>query len=513
MKASKPKANGRRRAGYAVAAILVVLGLGYLLWNPTETFGSLATATRRVAPAAFARDNTATAGSVNVCVFLIDTLRADRVGAYGYDRRPTSPHMDALAQTGVVFEQAYAAAPWTLPSVASLMTSQFPCEHGLVATRQALAAHVETLPQLLQGLGFTTIGLYANTMVAPGFGFGRGYDFYRESICNEGPQVAEARRLYAGRPFFLYVHNYEPHNPEYYAPPYTPGFRDVPQDVRDRMSRCYRAYRASVWGDYEAGQPPGTTDVRAVQETNVQAFAEMLDDYNELYDAAVRVADARLGSVIATLKQRGEWDNTLFILLADHGEELHDHGGWSHDQSVYEELVRVPLIVKFPQNAYAGTRVSDVVSLVDVLPTILDVLRKTDRATQARGTSLMPLVEGLVRVPETEVVIPAMRHNAMSNSPYWQERSGDVNVVVRQGQWKAIWNVRKSTIELYNLASDPHEQHDVAAEQPERAAVLRQAAEHWHKACGDRAAAAQNVQANELDEETIRRLRTLGYVQ
>jgi arylsulfatase A-like enzyme len=239
----------------------------------------------------------------------------------------------------------------------------------------------------------------------------------------------------------------------------------------------------------------------------------MLDDYNELYDAAVRKADDRMGSVIDALKQRGEWDNTLFILLSDHGEEMYDHGGWSHDQSVYEEMVRVPLIVKFPRNQYAGTRVREVVSLVDVMPTVLDVIGQADRPTEARGASLRPLIERPGRQPAGAMVVPSMRHNVMSTYPYWQERIGDLNVVVRQDEWKAIWNVEKTSTELYDLSTDPHEQHNVAAEHPERAEAMRQAAEQWHAACDNRAAALPNVQANELDEETIRRLRTLGYME
>ncbi|UCG33485.1 MAG: sulfatase [Phycisphaerales bacterium] len=501
------------RAGYMVMAIVAVaLGLVFLLRDPAAIHGNLASVARSVAPAAFATDNTATAGDVNVCIFLIDTLRADRLNVYGYDRHVTSPHMDALARSGVVFEQAYSPAPWTLPSVASLMTSQFPCEHGLVETRQAFAEHVETLPEHLKSIGFTTIGLYANTMVSPAFGFGEGYDFYCESLYNEGAQIAEARRLYAGRPFFLYVHNYEPHNPEYFAPAHTPGFRDVPLSVRARMSQHYRKYRAAVWGDYEAGRPAGSTDVRSVQAEHVQAFVRMLDDYNELYDAAVRKADDRMGSVIDALKRRGEWNSTLFILLSDHGEEMYDHGGWSHDQSVYEEMVRVPLIVKFPRNQYAGTRVREVVSLVDVMPTVLDVIGQADRPTEARGASLRPLIETRGRQPAGAMVVPAMRHNVMSTYPYWQERIGDLNVVVRQDEWKAIWNVEKASTELYDLSTDPREQRNVAAEHPERAEAMRRTAEQWYTACGNRAAASPNVQPNELDEETIRRLRTLGYM-
>jgi len=468
---------------------------------------------RAVAAGSRGPDNTAAAGNVNVVIFVIDTLRADRLNAYGYERRATSPNIDALAEEGVLFEQAYAAAPWTLPSVASLMTSRFACEHGVLSTRQRFATGVDTLPQILKRLGFTTIGLYANAIVGPGLGFDGGYDFYRESFTNEGRQVKVAREMYPGRPFFLYVHNLEPHNPEFFAPPHTPGFRDVPDAVRKQIAEHYKQYRTATWLDFNAGRTPGTTSVAPIQDEHVRGLAALKRDYNELYDACVRLADKRVGSVIRALKTRGEWDDTLFILVSDHGEEMHEHGGWSHDQSVYEELVRVPLIIRFPGGRYGGRRVKDLVSLVDVMPTVLDTLGNSGLASDVRGGSLIPLIRGEASRDDQLFYVPSIRHNVMSFYQPWKEQRGDINVVIRRGAWKGIWNVEHDTFELYDLRSDTGEQRDVAPVHPELAAAMREHAAAWYKTCADSANEGQlATEADELDEQTLRNLRVLGYV-
>ena len=235
------------------------------------------------------------------------------------------------------------------------------------------------------------------------------------------------------------------------------------------------------------------------------------EDYSELYDASVRLADARLGSVIAALKERGEWDNTLFVLLADHGEELGEHGGWSHDQSVYEELLHVPLVVRFPGGRYGGQRVSEVVSLVDVMPTVLAALERPALAVGTRGRDLMPVVRGEAWA-SGEFFVPAVRWNLMSTYARWQRERGDMNVVVRSGAWKGIWNADLDTFELYDLDTDPGELVNVAERQPERVAAMREHVTARYADCGA-AADEQAGSAGKLGEEALRNLRALGYVE
>lgn len=445
----------------------------------------------------------------NVVIFIIDTLRADRLGIYGYDAHDNSPNIDALAAESVVFERAYAAAPWTLPSVASLMTSRFVCEHGVTDTRCKLPEDVSTLPERLQNAGYTTIGVYANSMVAPEFGFGRGYDFYQVSFTNEAEQANKALDLNPGEPFFLYVHNIEPHNPEFFAPEHTPGYRDVGKAVRDRIAAGYKGYRIATWEDYEAGRSQGTPDAARRQTQNMNRLVALQDDYEELYDAGVRLADRRLGSVVSALKQRGGWDNTLFIFLSDHGEEFHEHGGWSHDQSVYEELIHVPLLVRFPHGQHGGKRVADIVTLLDVMPTVLNVTGAADNDPGARGVSLTPIIGGGLR-SDARFFVPTVRLNTMSHYAPFPLPRGDDSVVVRQNDWKGIWHADIDALELYDLAADPREQREIAAPNPELAAAMQDFARQFRNACNS--SATPSRRAAPLDEQTLRNLRSLGYI-
>ncbi len=447
----------------------------------------------------------------NVVIFMIDTLRADRLGIYGYDRRPTSPRIDELAREAVVFEQACAPSPWTLPTVVSLMTSTFPCEHGTLNDRHMLSKQLMPLAERMQRLRYTTLGLYSNPFAGPDYGLDRGFNVLQPDRNSGGEKVGRLLGTYPNKPLFLYIHNIEPHTPHHYAPKHTDGFRDIPREIRRDIKKNYVGYRSLTRIDFFENQPLGTTDNTQEQDRRMAALTSRLDDYNELYDAAVRLADTRVGTVIDELKRRGYWENTLFILLSDHGEEMNEHGGWLHDQSVYEELVHVPLIVRFPRGQYAGRRVQSVVTLVDVLPTIFDFLKQPRFASGARGRSLMPLVRGESSAEDEDFLIASMRINTKKYYRPRKESRGDINLVVRHGNWKGIWNVEPKTLELYNLASDPGEQHDVSSENTEMSLVMKLFARQYHEKCRERSANPPE-RTIQLDDETLEKLRSLGYV-
>ena len=445
----------------------------------------------------------------NIVLFVVDTLRADRLQPYGYPR-PTSPRLLELADEAVVFEQASAAAPWTLPSMASVMTGRLPSAHALNSTRQSLPAAQRTLAEELRSAGYTTIGLYGNSMVAPEFGFGRGYDFYQVSFQNTGVQVDHALNLNPGRPFFLYVHNLEPHNPEFFAPPHSDGFRDVGPDVRRKIAAYYKAYRIATWEDYEARRASGSPQAAVRQQRQVELLASLRDDYEELYDAAVRLADERVGDMIDTLRARGVWDDALVIFLSDHGEEFNERGGWSHDQSVYQELLHVPLIVKFPQGRFAGTRIAEPVSLVDVYPTVAEWLSR--RAPDSLdGRSLLPALAQQPVRPLDAPFVAAVRRNVMSRYAVFADDRGDTNVVVRHGCWKGVWHADLDRFEGFDLCADPLELNPLepsGAWADAAAALLDAARCVWESRFGD-----DEGGAAQMSDDTLRNLRAIGYVQ
>jgi len=448
----------------------------------------------------------------NVVIFLIDTLRADRLGAYGHTKA-TSPHIDALAREGLLFEQAYAPAPWTLPTVVSLFTSTFPCEHGVLVDGQRAAPSMVTLALRLKSAGFVTASFHANPYAGPASGMDAGFDDVELVEAVTGAMVEEWLATCGDKPFFLYIHNIEPHDPFVAPQRLIEQFGEVsPEQCREIGTRLLD-YRTLTRVDFKLGNPLGTTDNTEEQVAALERIAEFRSEIDVLYDAAVRFSDERVGQVVHALKQYGFWDNTLFLLLADHGEELGEHGGWQHDQSVYEELVHVPLIVRRPRSVGAGGRINSVVSLVDVMPTILDFAGLTEGCSNCSGVSLRPFWSAVPVRDETTVSIPSMRWNRKKYFRPHKERRGDLNVVVRMGEWKGIFNAESRTLELYDLGEDGREQRDLAAQHPELVEAFRLDAREWLNACAERAKGNAAPLTGTLNEAQLERLKSLGYVE
>ena len=445
----------------------------------------------------------------SVVLFLIDTLRADRVGAYGYPR-PTTPNLDALAAEGVVFEQAYAPAPWTLPSVVSLLTATPPCEHGVVVDGLRVSPALPTLAESLRDAGLVTASFFANEYAGPSSGLTRGFETTHYAEHAEPARIDAWLETIGERPFLLYVHNVEPHDP-YTAPQsMVAEFGTVAPRARERVNELSRQYRRLTRADWSAGRSPGASDNSAAQQQALDSLARLGPALSTLYDADVRLADERLGGVVEVLRRRGRLDRTLFVVLSDHGEELGEHGGFQHDQSLYEELVRVPLVMRFPGAAHAGTRVREPVSLLDVAPTVAEALGLPP--LPGRGRSLLPALAEADAAPSPGTATPlAFRDNRKKFFAPWARSRGDQNLALREGRWKAVWNAGPATLELYDLRHDPAERRDRSADDPARAERLGRQARGWIDACRRRGEGRRPSPAPDLDAEARARLRALGY--
>lgn len=446
---------------------------------------------------------------IHVVLFLIDTLRADRLGAYGYDK-PTTPNIDALAKESVLFEHALATEGWTLPSVPSIFTSTFACEHNLIIDRMQLSAELLTLPQRLQAAGYYTTSFYANPYLGAVTGLSRGFDIARRMPFADGETVgAWLKERPSDRPYFLYLHNLEPHDPWKTPARYVKRFGEVTPAESRRISRLMLKYKPLMRADWKGERGLGATDNTKLQDSYLEQLHQLLDQHLILYDASVHLADERLGSAIAALKAAGQWQRTLFILVADHGEEFNDHGAYIHGQSLYQELIHVPLLIKLPDAAHAGQRVAHPVSLVDLMPTIMDVLGRPDLLHGARGTSLMPLVRGEKQPVADEIIVTSVRINIKKFYKPWAETRGNTNVAMRMADWKGIWNKDHDTIELYNLADDPGEQRNRAADRHELAQRMREHATRFFAEC---AACQKPTKPVEMSDSDRRELEALGYI-
>jgi arylsulfatase A-like enzyme len=366
----------------------------------------------------------------------------------------------------------------------------------------------ETIPTLAEGLekaGYATASAYGNPYAGPMSGLDRGFFLAEFRVGSRAQTVQQTLDGLGGSSFFLYLHNEEPHDP-YSEKLFIPEYQ-VSDTTRTTVNKQLQKLRELGRTDFVAGRVLGETQNGARQARRMEALRERREDIHMLYAKDVAIADHRVGSVVAELKRRGVWEETLFILVSDHGEEFDEHGGWQHDQSAYEELMRVPLMIHFPEGRFAGERIEAAVSLVDVVPTLADVLDQPALAEHARGVSLLPLLRG-----ETAGNEPRVTGMRINRKKYYQpnrERRGDVNIVVRERSWKAIYNADLDTIELYDLATDPVEQQDRSASEPARADAMKARARTWGRACARTAAPAEG--SGGVTPEEAAQLRALGY--
>jgi arylsulfatase A-like enzyme len=441
----------------------------------------------------------------NVLIWTIDALRRDYVGLYGC-RRGTTPFLDELAKECVVFDDAYAQSCWTKPSVAAMLTGLYPGQLGTLELERLPSAAV-TLPEMLGAAGYATAAFLTMDVIArPVFNFDQGYDLFKE----EGPCHGELVRtdLLAWldqerpAPFFAHVHTFEVHAPY-----------NAPGSYLDRFVDHYKGRLPSL-GDLTPADIGNRANLSPLSDADVEFVRAR-------YAGKVLYADAVLQRLVAALKERGLWDDLLFIALADHGEEFGEHGKWSHHQDMYPESVRIPLLIKLPGGRLAGTRVAAPASHVDIVPTVLSMagvpapqgLIGTDLfGGAATGPAAVhrPHVahfweEGVDPEPEPHP-IPTVRHFAVATAGMYYMRSEWIVPVIDE---QSPIRVPEGSVEehLFMLADDPGAQRDVLSAHQKDADRLRDALKKY--------LAAPAVPADgktELDKKTLDGLKQLGYL-
>jgi arylsulfatase A-like enzyme len=416
-------------------------------------------------------------GRPNIILILVDTLRRDRLTAYGY-RRETSPEIGRrLAAAGTVMEDAYSQAPWTLPSVVSLMTGRYPGEVlGGDLSTYGIPAAVQPLAERLRRAGFETAGFIGNPTMHVGAGFERGFhtlyappadidwlNRHADDINRHALPWVLAQQDQA-RPFFLYLHYIDPHDP--YANPETAGNR----------SQFEGEYHGKVAGDWVHGFYTGNLKL----EDPVRDVAHL----SALYDSEVHYVDGRIGEVLAALRPE-VLAHTVVALVADHGEELFDHGGWKHGQSLYEEQIHVPMIWRWDGRIAAGRRLAGTVRLLDVAPT-LAAAAGVPPDPEWEGASLLPALTGAAPLGER----PAFAE-AMSGGPLLAAAvAGREKLIVYNREevfaptdalQSYVWRhnlERLAAVEVYDLARDPGERRNLApGSPPDRLPLLAEVVE------------------------------------
>jgi arylsulfatase A-like enzyme len=518
-RASGARARGLRLAGLGLC---VVFGLSFL----PAIF-------RRGEPQRPSRQASGQrADGPNVLLIVMDTTRADHLSCYGYPRK-TTPHLDRFAQEGIVFEQATAAAPWTVPSHASLFTGLLPFQHRADWPHQRLDGHLMTLAELLREHGYQTAGFVNNSWIGRTLNFHQGFDYFVESW--EGNQLVSRLALVgiarkckrmirkaAGflerrdganaartnrqirrwldeardpqRPFFLFVNYLEPHFP--YEPPEPYRSRFVQPAHRDAVQRLDVR-------DFVRLAPPVRFD------PPIQAAL------TDLYDGEIAYLDMRVGELLEELTARRLLDHTVVIVTSDHGENLGDHMIFEHQFCIYETLVRVPLILRYPGRFPAGTRVTEPVSLVDVMPTLVKLLGLETPTAQAASPGRSWVGSALAVPPDRAILteylppLPRLedyrRHNQTLDERYFTRRLKSL----RRGPFKFIW-ASDGRHELYDVSQDPGESRNLTQTSPDTAREL-EAELHRLLAAIPPVGIPEEVQP--LDEATKQELRALGYLQ
>ena len=450
------------------------------------------------------RVSAAPPGAPNILLVSIDSLRPDHLGCYGYGK-PTSPFIDSLAAEGLLFENALSTTSWTLPAHAALFTGLRDSVHGLVDNGRSLNAEHSTLAEVLSAGGYRTAGFYGGPYLHPVFGVGQGFETYvncmsqselGEEVRQEamlpdsrshtdvtGPRTRQAVARWAAatvedaRPYFLFVHLWDVHY-DYTAP-----------EEYVRM--------------FDEGYV-GEVDGRLM--SNPAIHGEMserdLEHLLALYDAEIRFTDDVLRGLLQDLGALGMLENTLVVLTSDHGEEFFEHRQKGHNKSLYDEVLRVPLILHWPGEIPAGARTQLQVQLIDLMPTLI-ATTKVAALGSVQGRDLSPLFAG-ASLPERE----ALAELLIDGQSYRALRSNARKVIeVQRGEPAFFADLKAHPREdVWIQKGGPHdaksEEQRLRAQAELRAAIER---------CLEFGGALEAGELS-LDEDTAQRLRELGYL-
>jgi arylsulfatase A-like enzyme len=387
----------------------------------------------------------------NIVVVVIDTLRADHLEIDGY-HRATAPHIARFAEQAAVFHRSYSHAPWTKPSIASLLTSLEPREHGITDWDHRLDEALVTLPRHLKALGYRTEAYVSHHALHPRWNdFHRGFDIFDTSAFEdrgESHYIASAREVSElaadaldrlERPFFLFVHYFDPHAAYLQHPEYAFG----PSDV-DR------------------------------------------------YDSEIAYTDHHLGAVLEKLASDGLRENTIVAITSDHGEEFLDHGGRYHTLTLFDEVLRVPLMIRAP--GLGPHQIFYSVGLIDLAPTLLDL-------------AALPIPEGFggTPIPREGDRFQLDAHRSVFGET---RREGKANLrCVVEGKWKLIHDVHFEQWALFNLKRDPHETVDVFDKRPDIVARLQPRLLEYE------AQPLRRAPRQEMAEDLEELLEALGYAR
>jgi arylsulfatase A-like enzyme len=460
----------------------------------------------------------------NIIVIILDCVRAGHLSCYGYHRE-TTPNLDQIATQSALFENAFTVAPWTVPSIASLFTGTLPSKHLTNLGKIPLNPNYVTIAEVLKSMGYKTMAYSNNVWISQRSGFNRGFDIFEEIYSkSHSPKDSALQKLvrlknkiekivlnhydhgayitnkkvkawlskyFTKTPFFLYIHYMECHEP--YWPPKPFNTLYAPEGFTVRALKRVNQYPY----DYLFG--------------NLELNNNDFEILQALYDGSLSYLDCMIGDFFRFLKEREIIDQTILIIMADHGQNNGEHNLLSHTLCLYDTLLHIPLIIRAPRFFPAGLRISQAVQTIDIFPTILDILGIESEAIwkQLQGRSIFSILEGdsppfLI----AEYFKPSFEKLEKEYPRFDFSSIPDQLKAIRVNNFKYIWSSKEEN-ELYNLSDDPEELNNLIEIFPEKANKLKTMLLNWAKSFPE---AQYNGQVIEFDEPLRKKLRDLGYI-
>lgn len=431
----------------------------------------------------------------NLVLVVVDSLRADHLTPYGYERE-TSPALELMASKGTLFERAYSAAPWTMPSVASILTGQHPSHHGVTNTDRVLPGELTTMAELLRQRGYTTAAVISHHLIGKRFRFEQGFDEFVEDDVGGAKYISTQgvtrkasdflRSVSKGarrEPFFLFVHYFDPHYD-------------------------YRDHEAIEWASPRAGRLNGSEGIGALRGMLDDMTEEEIAFLVDRYDEEILFTDAGFGRLIKNLENLGFGDDTLVVFTADHGEEFLGRGWLGHMRTLYDELVRVPLLISGP-GVPKNQRLKSPVSTVALLPTLLELMGLDANADlQLPESSFASIIHAGGALDDAYAFCEVDYLGVEEGRPGLKTTHKKAVVGPR---YKFVRDDRSGELELYDLLKDPGEQTDISEAEVSLAQELEARLDRHLEAAKRNALVAEKRKINQAEFKDLQQLGYAGY--
>ena len=432
----------------------------------------------------------------NIVLITIDTLRADHLSCYGYERK-TSPNIDKIAEKGILFKNVIAPSSWTAPSMVSLFTSVYPINHGIIHNlantrnkntyrQEVFSDKLTTLAEILKANGYTTFGIAAHRRLSEESGFARGFDYFKCASFIPARPVNNIiihlweKEIRKSDKFFLWVHYFDPHHPQHARYPWIEHYTSKALTEKLNLSEKKRGELFRLIPTFK--KDPQT-----------------LSNFIALYDSEINFVDFYIGELIQEFEL---YKNTLIIITSDHGIGFLEHGYIAHGNTLYQEAIHIPLIIKLPDSSKKET-VNKQVSLVDIMPSILQILN-IDQPEQTVGKSFWKK-KGLL-----SLVKKILLRKDIPGHNFAELDTNRILKTIMTPEWKYIYNYQDKTEQLYNIKSDPLELNNLVDKKTKQRNQLKKQLFNWISNSKKYPSKKQSIQFSPKEKE---KLKTLGYIQ